>query len=267
MMKITFLGTGTIIPNVKQPFLRSYSSILIEIDNKKLLFDIGPGTLSKMQSLGINTQIYPDYVFITHYHIDHCLDYIPLVKSRHFNQKTCKVEEGKKITVFGPPGLKRWNKDIFQNVLKWNYMNNELNYRKVTNCLERKNGKVLTKKNWKITCCPVDHDNGIAYRLDSKGKSFVYTSDMGYDEKICTLGKNADIVVIECSFPDKKSLEGKHLEPELIGNLAKIGNFKSVILTHLYPIVNGKEKSIIKTIQNIANCKVSIAHDFKTMKF
>ena len=91
--------------------------------------------------------------------------------------------------------------------------------------------------------------------------------DMGYDENICELGKNADIVVIECSFPDKKSLDGKHLEPELIGNLAKIGNFKSVILTHLSPKVNGKEKTIIDTIQNIADCKVSIAHDLKIINF
>ena len=266
-MKITFLGTGTIVPSVNQQFPRSYSSILIDIDKKKLLFDIGPGTLSKMQYLGINTQIYPDYVFITHYHIDHCIDYIPLVKSRCFDQKTCHIGQGKKLTVFGPIGLKQWNKDIFQNVRMWNYMNKELNYKKITDCFEVENGEVLREKNWKITCCPIDHDNGIAYRLDSKDKSFVYSGDMGYDENICELGKNADIVVIECSFPDKRSLDGKHLEPELIGNLAKIGNFKSVILTHLYPKVNGKEKTIIDTIQNIADCKVSIAHDLKIINF
>lgn len=264
-MKITFLGAGTIIPYVDTSHLQSYSSILVEIDKTKILFDIGPGTLSKMQQLGIDTQIFPDYVFITHFHIDHCLDYIPLVKSRCFNQKTCFVGKGKKFDVFGPHGLKRWNKDIFQNVVKWNYMNNELNYNKVINLFEVKNDTILKNKNLKVSCCPIKHDNGIAYRLDSKNKSFVYTGDMGYDEKICKLGKNADVVVIECSFPDKKSLKGNHLEPEMIGNLAKIGNFKSIILTHLYPLSIGKEKSMIKTIQNIADCKVSIAYDLKTM--
>jgi ribonuclease BN (tRNA processing enzyme) len=265
-MKIIFLGAGTIIPDVSVSDLRSYSSILIEIYNEKLLFDIGPGTLSKMQNLRINTQKFPDFLFITHFHIDHCLDYIPLVKSRCFHPKISNLAIGKKLNVFGPPGLKQWNKDIFQKVIKWNYMSSELNYRKVTSLSEVKNGNVLTKKNWKITCCPIDHDNGIAYRLDSKGKSFVYSGDMGYDENLCELGKNADLVAIECSFPNKKSLTGKHLEPELIGNLAKIGNFKTIILTHLYPIVNGKEKSIIKKIQNIADCKVLIANDMKTMK-
>ena len=262
-MKITFLGSGTIIPNVKSSSLRSYSSILIEINKTKLLFDIGPGTLSKMHSLGINTQHEPDYVFMTHFHIDHCLDYIPLVKSRHFNEKTYAVKRGKKINVFGPPGLKQWNREIFTSITKWNYMSNELDYRKVTNLFEVINGIVLTKKDWKVSCCPVKHDNGIAFRLDSTGKSFVYTGDMSYDENICILGKNADVVAIECSFPNKKMLGGKHLEPELIGNLAKIGNFKSVVLTHLNPQIDKTKKSIIKTIQNIADCKVLFANDFK----
>ncbi|MBM2818972.1 MAG: hypothetical protein HW410_654 [Nitrosarchaeum sp.] len=263
-MRITFLGTGSIIPNPKARYMRSYSSILIEIGGEKLLFDIGPGTLTKLHTLKINTQIHPDFLFLTHYHIDHTLDYIPLVKSRHFNQKTCDIGIGKPLKVFGPPGLKRWNKDIFHNVREWDYMSKELNYREVTNCTEIKTGTITTTKNWKVSCCAIDHDNGIAFRLDSNGKSFVYSGDMGYDERICKLGKNADVVVIECSFPDKKSLNGKHLEPELIANLAKIGNFKSIILTHLYPIVHGKEKSIIKTIQELTDCKVSIAHDFKT---
>jgi ribonuclease BN (tRNA processing enzyme) len=262
-MKITFLGSGTIIPNVKSSNLRSYSSILIEINKIKLLFDIGPGTLSKMHSLGINTQQEPNYVFITHFHIDHCLDYIPLVKSRYFDEKTYDVKRGKKINVFGPPGLKQWNVQLFKNIDKWSYMSKELDYSKVTNLFEVINGKVLTKKGLKISCCPVDHAGGIAFRLDNLGKSFVYTGDMGYDENISILGKNADLVAIECSFPNKKMLGGKHLEPELIGNLAKIGNFKSIILTHLNPQIKKSEKSIIKKIQNIADCKVLFANDFK----
>ena len=266
-MKITFLGTGSIIPSSKGgKQRRSYSSILVEIRNEKLLFDIGPGTLSKMQSLGINTQIHPDYLFITHYHIDHCLDYIALVKGRHFNQKTCRVGNGKILNVFGPPGLKRWNKDIFQNVLKWNYMSKELDYHEITNCNEIKKGIVLVTKNWKVSCCPVEHYNGIAFRLDANGKSFVYSGDMTYDERICKLGKKADLVAIECSFPDRKSLNGKHLEPTMIAKLAKIGNFKTVILTHMYPLIDGKEEKIIKTIRQSADCKVLSSYDFKTVK-
>ena len=263
-MKITFLGTGSIILDPVQK--RSYSAILVEINNDKLLFDIGPGTLSKMHSLGINTQLYPNYLFITHYHIDHCLDYIALVKSRHFNRKTCKVGKGRTIRVFGPSGLIKWNKDIFENVLQWNYMSKELNYKDVTNCREAKTGTVIKKKKWRVTCCPITHDNSIAFRVDSEGKSFVYSGDMAYDERICKLGKNADLVTIECSFPNKKSLQGKHLEPTMVGKLAKIGNFKRLALTHMYPINLGKERDIIRTIEKISGSKVILSYDFKMIK-
>lgn len=262
-MKITFLGTGSIIPNPKHDKIRSYSAILIEIKNEKLLFDIGPGTLTKMQNLGINTQIFPDKLFITHYHIDHCLDYAALVKSRYFDQKNSHVAKGKILNVFGPPGLKKWNNEIFSSVSKWRYMSKELNYRHITKCLEVKKGIVTIGRNWKVTCCPVDHDNGIAFRIDANHKSFVYSGDMAYDENLSELGKKADLVAIECSFPDKKTLSGKHLEPTLIGKLAQKGKFKHVILTHMYPIIYGKEKQISKVIQKMADCKVSFSYDFK----
>jgi len=265
-MKITILGAGSIIPNPGHYHKRSYSAILVEIGKEKLLFDIGPGTLTKMQSLGISTQLYPDYLFISHYHIDHCLDYIALVKSRHFNPKTCLVEKGKKISVFGPTGLKKWNKQLFKNISMWNYMSSALNYKDVTKLSEISNGVVITKKGWKVTCCPIEHYGGVAFRLDSNGKSFVYTGDMGYDERISRLGKNADLVAIECSFPDEKKLVGKHLEPIMIGKLAKIGNFKKLVLTHMYPINSGKEQNIIQTIKKISGSKVILAYDFKMIK-
>ena len=56
----------------------------------------------------------------------------------------------------------------------------------------------------------VDHGNGIAFRVDANKKSFIYSGDMAYDENICSLGKNADLVTIECFFPDKKSLYGRN---------------------------------------------------------
>jgi len=261
-MIISFLGTGTIIPDPKFKSKRSYSAILVEIDKAKILFDIGPGTLTKMQSIGFNTQIFPDYLFITHFHIDHCLDYIALVKSRNFNTKTGNAEKGKLLEIFGPKGLKKWTKEIF-SIEKWKYMKNQLDYTKVINLNEVQNGLAIKKRNWKVTCCPINHDKGIAFRIDHFQKSFVYSGDMQYDERLCALGKDADLVALECSFPDKKSLKGKHLEPTSIIKLAKLGGFRKLVLTHMYPPVYGREKEIVKKIQDCTHIPVIISDDFK----
>jgi len=145
-------------------------------------------------------------------------------------------------------------------------MNRELNYKKVSNLKEVKSGVVIEKKNWKVSCCPVTHAGGIAFRVDSNKKSFVYTGDMTYDERISVLGKKADMVAIECSFPNKRSLKGNHLEPTMVAKLAKIGQFKKVALTHMYPICYGKEKEISNVIRENSDAKILIPYDFQKIK-
>lgn len=266
-MKITFLGTGSIIPNPKQKDKpqRSYSSVYVELKHDSLLFDIGPGTLSKMQLLGIDTRIKPDHLFISHYHIDHCQDYLGLVKGRCFDMVTGKAQPAKPISVYGPPDLKSWSLDLFTKVKRWNYMDQALSAFSVLNLREETNGTLAEGKNWKVSCIPVKHYDGIAFRLDAQGKSFVYSGDLGYDENLASLGKNADLAAIECSYPNAKSLKGLHLCPEEVGKLAGLGNFKTVVMTHLYPQCEGKELEMIKTVEKLSDSKVLVAHDFLTI--
>ena len=76
----------------------------------------------------------------------------------------------------------------------------------------------------------------VAYRFESKGKSFVYTGDAEYQESIAQISENCDALLTECSLPDNKKEEG-HLTPSLAGKLAAKANAKHLILTHFYPEV------------------------------
>ncbi len=49
-MKVIILGTGTFYVNK----FRSGPAYLLEIDNKKILIDCGPGTLIRLSELGVN---------------------------------------------------------------------------------------------------------------------------------------------------------------------------------------------------------------------
>lgn len=263
-MKITFLGTGSIIPNPKNNnrHSRSYSAILVEIQNETLLFDIGPGTLIKMQNIGFNTQDHPHHLFITHYHIDHCQDYVGLAMSRCFNTDTGKVGKGNILPVYGPPKLAEMSEQLFGNVERWKFMKYDLKVFDMLQIHEIYEGLVQQTKNWKVTCIPVKHYDGVAFRLDTEGTSFVYSGDMGYDENLVKLGKDADIVAVECSFPKRDMLNGLHLCPEDVAKLAKLGNFKKTILTHIYPQCEGKEKEMISYIEKNSSTQAQIAYDF-----
>ena len=260
-MQITFYGTGSCMPTPKtsgKPF-RSYTGWYIEIGSDSLLFDIGGGLLHKMLEDGKDILKQPTHLFISHFHPDHCSDIVSLMQGRGvYNSNVSKLQ---KLFVGGPEGLEKFTDEVFNDIEKWRDFAG-LEIKSLLDLHEVKNGLVGEGENWKVSASPIEHFNGVCYRLDADDKSIVYSGDMTYDENIAKIGKDADIAIFECSYPDRESLKGKHLCPEDIGKLAKMGNFKKVVLTHMYPACEGREDEMAATIKNIANCEVVVAQDF-----
>lgn len=261
-MKITFLGTGSSTPSPKQtgkPF-RSYAATLIETGNESLLFDIGPGSVQKILSLGIDVLKKPTSVFISHFHLDHCQDIIALMKARALHHSY--TGEKNVLNIYGPSGLGEFLKQLFSGVEKWNYMGEQLKAFTLMNLKETMDGIVTENETFKVSCVEVKHYNGVAYRLEAEGKSVIYSGDMGYDENLSILGKNADLAIVECSYPDKMTLKGLHLCPEEIALLATAGKFEQTVLTHMYPACEGREDEIKKVIEDNSKTKVTVTEDF-----
>lgn len=271
-MKITFLGAGPAAPapKIKGKSHRSYSAILVEIGEDKLLFDIGPGTLTKLQQKGIDTRVYPTHLFITHYHIDHFQDLMSLVNERYLkNYLYPRIESKGALKIYGPTGLNKLIKCLFEIENFDGQSDKKQNLFKlpIIKTKEITKGLIEQTTHWKIFAIPVKHKDGVAFRLNTEGKSLVYSGDMEYDENIIKLGKNADLVIFECNFPNKESCIGPHLFPEDIVKLVKLGNLKNIILTHLSPLCDGKENQMIKYIESRSKAKVKIAYDFFRIKF
>ncbi|OGP55933.1 MAG: hypothetical protein A2162_04975 [Deltaproteobacteria bacterium RBG_13_52_11b] len=49
------------------------------------------------------------------------------------------------------------------------------------------------------------------------------------------MARQVDLLVLECSFPDAKKVEG-HLTPSLAGRIAQESQCRKLLLTHLYPV-------------------------------
>jgi len=256
-MRITFFGTGSCMPSPKTSKIhRSYTGWGIKIGNDSLLFDIGGGVLQKMSYNGIDVIKEPTHLFISHFHPDHCSDVLALLQGRIVANLKFKVDP---IFIAGPQGLNQFFKELFE-VTKWQSYK-ELGAPKLMDLHEIEKGLVRKTKNWKVSASPIEHFDGVCYKLEVGEKIIIYSGDMAYDERISEFGKNADIAILECSYPDKKSLKGKHLTPEDIGKLAKLGNFKKVVLTHMYPECEGREDEMLKKIKEIADTEVVVAYD------
>ncbi|HET9789476.1 MAG TPA: MBL fold metallo-hydrolase, partial [Pyrinomonadaceae bacterium] len=78
-------------------------------------------------------------------------------------------------------------------------------------------------------------EESLALRLkDEESKLFVYTSDTGFSEDLVPFAKNADLLLMECSFRRNKPVQ-KHLDLVDAMRLARECAPRKLVLTHLYP--------------------------------
>jgi len=95
MLSLTFLGTGAACPTVD----RNVSSLAVHREGEMLLFDCGEGTQRQMMRYGVGFSF--NDVFFTHYHADHFLGVIGLLRTMGLLDR----KEG--VTLFGPRGAQR----------------------------------------------------------------------------------------------------------------------------------------------------------------
>ena len=250
---MSFLGTGSIVPTRS----RSYSAILVETDGEMLLFDCGPCTVLRLIRLGRGLSRMKR-VFLTHFHIDHTADLVVLLKSRVFH----KNADRSMLRVYGPQGLLRFKSDLFSGVEAWRYLSSDLHALDSVEWKETSEGIVERSSGWVVSCAPVTHSGGVAYRLDTKDGSFAYSGDTAPDQRLVKLAKGVEVLVHECSFPDRQALAGLHTTATEVGFLADAIGCRSLILTHLYPECEGREQDMIDQISRVFNGEVFLAYDF-----
>ena len=225
--EIVILGSGTGIPSLK----RGPAGILMRVAGQTVLIDTGPGTLHKLLTLGI-TYADIDKVFYTHYHPDHCAELIPML----FAMKHGEPKREKTLWLFGPPGLKKLYQGL-NNLFKENLSPRTYNME----IIELWDAEVGFG-DWQITARPLVHlVPSLGYRVTlPSGKVFTFSGDTDYCEAIVGLAKGAEVLVLECAFPEEMRLHG-HLVPSLCGRIAQEAAPRRLILTHFYSQWNGHD--------------------------
>jgi len=99
-LSVAFLGTGGPVPTA----LRGTASVLVTRGGDRLMFDCGEGTQRQLRlSTGL---IQVGQLYLTHFHLDHCLGLPGLLKTYDLNDRT------EPLSLFGPVGLNRMLKDF-----------------------------------------------------------------------------------------------------------------------------------------------------------
>ncbi|MDH3497975.1 MAG: ribonuclease Z [Gemmatimonadota bacterium] len=95
MLTLTFLGTSAARPTVE----RSVSALAVHREGEMLLFDCGEGTQRQMMRYGVGFSL--NDIFFTHFHGDHFLGVIGLVRTFALQGRT------EPLVLSGPPGATR----------------------------------------------------------------------------------------------------------------------------------------------------------------
>ncbi|MDP3766276.1 MAG: MBL fold metallo-hydrolase [Nanoarchaeota archaeon] len=243
-MKLTVLGSGTAAPLLD----RNCAGYLLEIDGKKLLFDSGAGTIRRLLELKVDL-FDIEHIFYTHLHNDHINDLGAIIWSSNYGGIRKKP-----LNLYGPKGFKKYCTILINKLLKPGKLNFRIN-------IQEFKKSTINIKNITIKTHPTRHSattRSVTYRIEHKNKSLVYTGDTAYCDEIIEIAKNADALLIECSLPDVKKVEG-HLTPSLAGRIAAKANVKTMILTHFYPKV--LKTDIKKACRKEFNGKIILAKD------
>ena len=101
MLKLTFLGTGAACPSLE----RNVSSIALAREGETMLFDCGEGTQRQMMRYGVTFAFRE--IFFTHFHSDHLLGVIGLVRTLGLLNVFGGEERRDGLVLYGPKGARR----------------------------------------------------------------------------------------------------------------------------------------------------------------
>jgi ribonuclease BN (tRNA processing enzyme) len=230
---------------------RSNPSTLVLINDVPYVVDCGYGTARQLMAAGVALNRLR-YLFITHHHSDHNLEYGPLFYDAWITGLPVHVD------AYGPVGLEQMTRDFFS------YMKFDIDTRIVDEGRSdprkllaahdfNKPGVVLVNDDVKISAALVRHPpiaQAYAYRFDAKDRSVVISGDTAYAPELAEFAKGADVLVHEVMYlpgvealvrrlPDATRLRAHllaaHTLPEDVGKIAAQAGVKTLVLSHFVP--------------------------------
>ena len=271
-MRVTFLGTGSAMPQPE----RVQTGLLVEAaagDERPLLVDCGAGVLHRL------SQTDPGYeavstVLLTHHHLDHVADLLPLLKARW-------LAGAEHLQVVGPAGTK----ELLDELLAvHDYLDGrvELGVREIypderielaglavesyqarhsVDCLAYRFEPLDdgTETDDVDTAAETADDTPPAEPAVEPG-AFVFSGDSEAFPGLASFADGARVLAHDCSFPDGIDVDG-HPTPSQLGAALADAEIDRVYLTHQYPHTDGEHDEMVAAVEDQFDGDVRVARD------
>jgi ribonuclease BN (tRNA processing enzyme) len=224
---------------------------LVMVNDTPFVIDCGMGVSHQLVTAGVPLESVK-YIFISHHHSDHNLEYGNLVYNAWAAGLSTPVHS------FGPKGIEAMTETYWQ-----------LNKFDVDTRIEdegrpdprklliakdiTEDGVVLQTPDVKVTAFRTPHPpivDNFAYKFETPDGTIVFSSDTAYNPKLAEFAKGADVLVHEAIYLPwvdrlvarvkngatlKKHLLESHTAAEDVGRIADAAQVKVLVMSHLVP--------------------------------
>ena len=220
-IKVTFLGTGTPVPNPRQ----FGQSILIEAAGERLLFDCGRGCASRLWNIDHDHLRKTHQLFLTHMHSDHTVGVADLYMNGWNLGRTDK------LLVYGPAAADEYMRHLRLAFEEDVVFRADRQIHAVTReglghfVHEVKNGEKIRIGDVTVTPIAVDHhviEPAFGYRIDFGGYSVVVSGDTAYSENLIHHSADADLLIHEVMSPALEKFVRKTFPSEVADDIVAL---------------------------------------------
>lgn len=264
-MRVTFLGTGAAMPSGR----RSQTGILLESaanaaestdkqaahesDGDRLLIDCGSGVLNALARTDVGYEGVST-VLLTHHHLDHVADLLPLLKARWLAGE-------EHVEIIGPQGTK----DLLDGLLDvYEYMRGHIDLR-----VREIGEESFSAAGFAVEAKETRHSMYcLAYRLThDDGPAFTFSADTEAFEGLANFADGSAVLAHDCSFPDEVDVSN-HPTPSQVGETLAVSetDIGRVYLTHLYPHTEGRHEAMLDSVGRYYAGDVRFARDGLTVE-